>query len=91
MILHTTIYFLTEELHAKHENLINKVQHNVKLIEMETLDMAFISKFIPKNEAENMVKSLADLFSRAKIEDKKLEIEVAAILKARYLKMKMRR
>ena len=53
--------------------------------------MAVISKFIPKNKGEDIVKSLADLFSRAKIEDKKLEIDIAAILKARYLKMQIRR
>ena len=80
------IYFPPEELHKKYENLINKVEHNIILTEMEALDMAFISKFIPKNEAEDMVKSLADLFSRAKIEDKKLEIDVAAILGAMILK-----
>ena len=77
-------------MHAKYENIINNVEHNIKLT-VESLDMAVISKFIPKNKAEGKVKSLADLFSRAKIEDRKLEIDVAAILKARYLKMQIRR
>ena len=43
------------------KNIINKVKHNIKLTEIESLDIAFISKFIQKNEAEDMVKSLADL------------------------------
>ena len=64
------------------KNIINKVKHNIKLTEIESLDIAFISKYIPKNEAEDMIKSSVYIFNNAIIENIRLKLEVRAVLGA---------
>ena len=75
-------YIGQNELWDKYDNIISKVQHNIELSDIEALDIAFISKFISKEYAQNVTKSLITLFNNAVIPDRKLKIDVAAILGA---------
>lgn len=52
------LYFSQEELWEKYENVINKIEQNKELTEMEALDVAFVSKFISKEYAPQIVESL---------------------------------
>ena len=74
------IYFSHEELWMKYENIINKVRQNIRLTEMEALDMAFVAKFISKKHAPMIVDSLANIFNDAIIDDELLKIDVGVIL-----------
>ena len=73
-------YISQEELWVKYENLINKVEQNIELSEIEALDIGFISKFISKEYAQEVTKSLTNIFKNAIISDEKLKIDVAVIL-----------
>ena len=73
-------YYLTQEqLREKYENLINKVQQKKELNDTESLDIAFIAKFIAKEHAKEVTESLARIFNDAIIPDMKLRIDVAII------------
>ncbi|MBE6495198.1 MAG: hypothetical protein E7Z78_02025 [Methanobrevibacter thaueri] len=76
------IYFPQDELWAKYENLINKIEQKEKLSEREILDIAFVPKYISKKDAPFMTENLARRFKDAKIEDKRLRIDVGSILGA---------
>lgn len=80
------IYFPQDELWAKYENLINKIEQKEKLSEREILDIAFVPKYISKKDAPFMTENLARRFKDAKIEDKRLRIDVGSILGAMIIK-----
>ena len=73
-------HFPQEELWENYENLINKINQNIVLSEKESLQIAFIPKYISKKYAENVTRSLAKLFDNAKIPDKELKRDIAVIL-----------
>ena len=75
-------YISQRELWERYDNLIKKVKHNIELTDMEALDIAFISKFISKEHAQKVTKTLVDVFRNAIISDERLKIDVAAILGA---------
>ena len=79
-------YFNQNELWIKYENLINKVRYNEELTESETLDIAFVSKFISKKHILQVIETLIKVFNNAIIDDKVLKMDVGVILGAMVLK-----
>ena len=75
-----------EEFWVKYENVISKVKQKEELTEMEALDIAFISKFISKENAPQVIETLTKVFKHAKIEDKLLKMDVGVILGGMILK-----
>ena len=75
-----------EEVWEKYDNVINKVRQKEKLTDMEALDMAFVSKFISKKHASDVIESLTEVFNHAKIEDKLLKTDIGVILGGMILK-----
>jgi hypothetical protein len=75
-------HFSQEELWEKCENLINKVGQKEELNDEEALDIAFISKFISKEQAPYVVEILAKTFKNAIIPDNTLKVDVGIILAA---------
>lgn len=73
-------YFSQDELWKKYENVINKVKQREKLTDKESLDMAFICKFISKKHALHVIESIAKTYKDALIEDKRLKVDVGAII-----------
>ena len=80
------IYFPQDELWEKYENVINKVEQKEKLTEMEALDIAFIPKFISKENTQHVIKSLTKIYNNSKIDDKKLKLDIGVILGGMILK-----
>ena len=79
-------YIPQEELWAKYENVINKVEQKEELTDMEALDIAFIPKFISKDKAPFVTEYLAKTFKDAIITDNELKRDVGVILGAMILK-----
>ena len=79
-------YFSQEELWDAYDNLINKVEQKEKLTDKETLDIGFLSKFISKEYASDIIDSLTYIYNKAIIEDKLLKIDVGVILGGMILK-----
>ncbi|WP_296894242.1 hypothetical protein [uncultured Methanobrevibacter sp.] len=79
-------YFKQNHLWSKYENLINKVRYNEELTESETLDIAFVSKFISKKHILQVIETLIKVFNNAIIDDKVLKMDVGVILGAMILK-----
>ena len=79
-------YFKQNHLWSKYENLINKVRYNEELTESETLDIAFVSKFISKKHILQVIETLIKVFNNAIIDDKVLKMDVGVILGAMVLK-----
>ena len=75
-------YLSQEELNEKYENLINKIRQKEELSEMEALDIAFVPKFISKDDGPPITESLAKVLKYAKINDKVLKRDVTVILGA---------
>lgn len=80
------IYFPQETLWKKYENLIRKIEQKEKLSEREILDIAFVPKFISKEDAPFVTESLCLRFKEVEIDDKLLRIDVGCILGAMVLK-----
>lgn len=80
------IYFEQSELWKKYDNIMKKVEQKHKLSEMEALDIAFIPKFISKENAPYIIDSLTSAFKAAIIEDKKLKMDIGIILGGMVLK-----
>ena len=80
------IYFSDKELLKKYENIICKVKQKVELSDNEALDFAFIPKFISEEKGPLISKSLAHYYRDAIIKDKKLKLDVGAILGVYILK-----
>lgn len=87
IIIKIHYYYLSQEdLWEKYENLINKIGQKIELTDKESLDIAFVSKFIYKEYGQYVTQSLAKLFKFAKIADKKLKRDVCVILGAQIVK-----
>ncbi len=80
------IYFPQEKLWAKYENIINKVGQKERLSEREMLDIAFIPKYISKQNAPFVTESLARIFKKVKNDDRLLKIDIGSILGAMIVK-----
>ena len=80
------IYIPQKELWKKYENLINKIKHKVKLTRNETLDIAFIPKFISKENGQIVTETLAKLFKHAKTNETILKRDIGVLLGAMILK-----
>ena len=80
------IFFTQEELWAKYENIINKVKQKEKLSDNEILDIAFVPKFISKENAPFITESFANIIKDIEIDDKLLKIDVEIILSAMVVK-----
>lgn len=66
--------------------LLIKVRYNEELTESETLDIAFVSKFISKKHILQVIETLIKVFNNAIINDKVLKMDVGVILGAMVLK-----
>ncbi len=73
-------YFSQEDLWKKYENIINKVKQKEKLTDIESLDMAFVCKFILKKHAPAVIESIAKIYKHALIEDEILRVDVGVII-----------
>lgn len=79
-------YFSQKELWDSYDNLIKKVKQKEKLTDKEALDIGFLSKFISKEHASEIVEALTTIFCEAIIEDKLLKMDVGVILGGMILK-----
>ena len=79
-------YFTQRELWKKYDNVIYKVRHKKELSTKEALDIAFIPKFISKENASFVTESLSKAFKSAIINDEKLKLDVGVLLGAMILK-----
>ena len=79
-------YFTQEELWDRYENLINKVEQKCELGEIEALDIAFVPKFISKEDAPFVTESLSKAFKDAIIDDEVLKRDVGVLLGAMIIK-----
>ena len=80
------IYFPPEELWKKYENLIKKIKQKEELSKREILDITFVAKYMPKKDAPFITESIANMFKYAIIKDKKLKMDITAILGAIILR-----
>ena len=80
------IYIDQDTLWKKYDNLINKVEQREELTEMESLDLAFVCKFISKEYAPYVIETLSSVYKEAIIEDKLLKMDVGVILGGMILK-----
>ena len=80
------IYISQDTLWDKYDNLINKIEQKIELTDMESLDMAFICKFISKEYAPYVTETLANIYKDAIINDKLLKMDVGVILGGMILK-----
>jgi len=80
------IYIDQDTLWKKYDNLIRKVEQKKELTEMESLDMAFVCKFISKKYAPYVTERLSRIYKDAIIEDKLLKMDVGVILGGMILK-----
>ena len=81
LIIKINYYYISqEELWAKYENIINKVRQRIELSDKEAMDIAFVSKFISKEYAPQVVETMAKMFNDAIINDRLLKIDVGVIL-----------
>ena len=78
-------YFPQDRLWQYYENVINKINQNIKLSEKEALDIAFIPKYISEKYAENVTRSLAKVFDKSIMPDKELKRDIAVILETMIL------
>jgi hypothetical protein len=79
-------HFPQDEMWKRYENIINKVEQKEELSEMEALDIAFIPKFISKEDAPFVTESLAKHLKNAIIADNELKRDTVALLGAMILK-----
>lgn len=87
LIIKINYYYISqEELWAKYENIIKKVEQKEELSDREAMDIAFVSKFISKEYAPQVVETMSKLFNDAIINDKLLKIDVGVILGGMILK-----
>ena len=68
------------QLCKKYENVINKVKQKQILTDTEAMDLAFICKFISSKKAPKVIETITYIFKDAKIPDKKLKIDMGAII-----------
>ena len=80
------IYIDQDILWEKYDNLIKKVEQKKELSEMESLDIAFVCKFISKEYAPYVIETLSSIYKEAIIEDKLLKMDVGVILGGMILK-----
>ena len=87
LIIKINYYYISqEELWAKYENIIKKVEQKIELSDKEAMDIAFVSKFISKEYAPHVVETMAKMFNDAIINDRILKIDVGVILGGMILK-----
>ncbi|WP_405274425.1 hypothetical protein, partial [Methanobrevibacter sp.] len=80
------IYIPQEMLWIKYENLIKKIEQKVELSINESLDIAFIPKFISKENGQYVTESLAKAFKSVKLNKKILKRDIGVLLGAMILK-----
>jgi hypothetical protein len=80
------IYLPQENLWEKYENLIKKIGQKEQLSVDESLDIAFVPKFISKENGRFVTESLAKLFKFAKISTEILKRDIGVLLGAMILK-----
>ena len=80
------IYIPQEILWIKYENLIKKIEQKVELSINESLDIAFIPKFISKENGQYVTESLAKAFKSVKLNKKILKRDIGVLLGAMILK-----
>jgi hypothetical protein len=80
------IYFSQQELWERYDNVISKVRQKEELTDMEALDIAFVSKYISKEYAPQVIETLTQAYENAIINDKVLKIDVGVILGGMILK-----
>lgn len=70
-------------------NLKTKIENNLKLNENETLDIAFLPMFSPKEKGQMVTKEVCGLYTLAKFENEKLKQDITPIMEVminRYCK-----
>ena len=80
------IYIPQETLWRKYENIIKKIKQKEQLSIDETLDMAFIPKFISKENGKFITESLSKAFKHAKIHETIMKRDIGVLLGAMVLK-----
>lgn len=80
------IYIPQDDLWAKYENLIKKIEQKQQLTTEETLDIAFVAKFISKEYGQFITESLAKSFKHAKLNDEIPKRDIGVLLGAMILK-----
>lgn len=80
------IYIPQDALWAKYENLIRKIEQKQQLTIEETLDIAFVAKFISKEYRQFITESLAKSFRYAKLNEEIPKRDIGVLLGAMILK-----
>lgn len=80
------IYIPQETLWRKYENLIKKIEQKKQLSIDETLDIAFVPKFISKENGKFITESLSKAFKHAKIHETIVKRDIGVLLGAMILK-----
>lgn len=80
------IYKPQDALWAKYENLIKKIEQKQQLTIEETLDIAFVAKFISKEYGQFITESLAKSFRYAKLNEEIPKRDIGVLLGAMILK-----
>lgn len=80
------IYIPQDALWAKYENLIRKIEQKQQLTIEETLDIAFVAKFISKEYGQFITESLAKSFRYAKLNEEIPKRDIGVLLGAMILK-----
>ena len=80
------IYIPQEPLWRKYENLIKKIEQKKQLSIDETLDIAFVPKFISKEKGKFITESLSKAFKYAKIHETIVKRDIGVLLGAMILK-----
>lgn len=74
------IYFPWKEIKERLNNLKTKIQNNIKLNESETLDIAFLPMFSPKDKGTEVTEEVCSLFKLAEFENETLKEDITPIL-----------
>ncbi|MBQ7929328.1 MAG: hypothetical protein IJ287_11390 [Methanobrevibacter sp.] len=80
------IYIPQDALWMKYENLIKKIEQKQQLTVEETLDIAFVAKFISKEYGQFITESLAKSFRYAKLNEEIPKRDIGVLLGAMILK-----
>ena len=80
------IHMPQDELWMKYENLIKKIEQKQQLTIEETLDIAFVAKFISKEYGQFITESLAKSFRYAKLNEEIPKRDIGVLLGAMILK-----
>ena len=80
------IYFKKDEVMKRFKNVSDKIENNKTLTEEETLDMAFLPLFAPKENSQEITEKMCELIKKYNHIDYELKREISFILQIMVFK-----